>query len=313
MAKIAFIFPGQGSQSVGMGMDAAQHSPQAKALVEKTDNILGYPLAKMMAEGPEEDLKNTENTQPALYVASAATLQILSEAGIEPYAVAGHSLGEYSALYAAGVFNFERGLKLVKIRGHAFAEAGKKRPGAMAAIVGLEGAKVAAICEGLGSDDSIVEAANYNDPTQTVISGDPPAVEKAMEECKEAGARRALALPVSGAFHSPLVAPAGATMKTALFDEELAAPQCHFVNNVDADSITDPKRILDGLVAQVTSSVRWVECVQKLVELGCDTFVEVGSGKVLSGLVRRIDKSVTCHTTENGDAISKTIDALKAS
>ncbi|MCB2154603.1 ACP S-malonyltransferase [bacterium] len=311
MTKIAYIFPGQGSQAVGMGKDAAEHNADAKQMFAKADEVLGYPLAQMCFEGPEEDLKQTQNTQPALYLSSAATLAVLSAAGIEPMAVAGHSLGEYTALYAAGSFDFETGLKLVRHRGLAFADAGNKRQGAMAAIIGLDGAKVAELCEQASGDHGVSVPANFNDPTQTVISGDPPAVEKACELCKEAGARRALPLPVSGAFHSPLVEPARDAMQEALADVTLAAPKYGFVNNADAKALSDPDAIKDSLIRQVTSSVRWVQCVEQLLALGAEAFVEVGSGKVLAGLVRRINRDIPVHTTESWDAIEKTIAALK--
>lgn len=312
MTKIALLFPGQGSQAVGMASEAAAQHAGARALLAKADEVAGYALAKLMAEGPEDELKQTQNTQPALYVASAATLAVLRDAGLVPFAVAGHSLGEYTALYAAGVFDYETGLKLVRTRGLAFAEAGSQRPGAMAAIIGLDNAKVAEICAAVSTASEVAVPANFNDPTQTVISGDPAAVTAACEKCKEAGAKRALPLPVSGAFHSPLVAPAAATMEKALAAASLAAPACRFVNNVDAAVLEDADAIRASLVRQVTSAVRWVECVQKLVDLGAEAFVEVGSGKVLSGLVRRIAKDIPCHTTESWDAIQKTIEALKS-
>lgn len=311
MAKIAFLFPGQGSQTIGMGKDAAERSDAAAALVRRADEILGFELSGLMFEGPEEELKQTQNTQPALFVSSAATLEVLREAGIAPGAVAGHSLGEYTALYAAGVFDFATGLKLVRARGLAFAEAGSKRPGAMAAIVGLENEKVEEICLASSTDGQVVVPANFNDPSQTVISGDPAAVEAACEKCKEAGAKRALPLPVSGAFHSPLVAPAADTMEKALGEADLKPPVCQFVNNVDTAELSDPLAIKNSLVAQITSSVKWVGCVRKLAILGANTFVEVGSGKVLAGLCRRIDRELACHTTESAASIDKTIEALK--
>ncbi len=309
--KIAFLFPGQGSQAVGMGKDAAENNATAKELIARADAVLGNSLSGLMFDGPEDQLKQTENTQPALFASSAATLAVLAEAGIAPHAVAGHSLGEYTALYAAGTFDFETGLKLVRTRGLAFAEAGAKRPGAMAAIIGLDGSKVADLCQQASTDGLVAVPANYNDPTQTVISGDPDAVTKACELCKEAGAKRALPLPVSGAFHSPLVAPAADIMRAALAEASLAAPNCHFVNNVGASALTETGAIADSLVAQVTGSVRWVQCVNKLVELGAEAFVEVGSGKVLSGLARRIAKDIPAYTTESWDALQKTIEELK--
>lgn len=309
--KIAFLFPGQGSQSVGMGRDAMQNDAGAAAIVKRADDVLGFPFSDIYLNGPEEDLKQTQNTQPALYVTSAATLAVLRAAGIEPFAVAGHSLGEYTALHAAGSIGFEDGVGLVRTRGEAFAAAGKARPGAMAAIIGLEGKQVADLCAQASTGDAVAVPANYNDPTQTVISGDPAAVEKACELCKAAGAKRALPLPVSGAFHSPLVAPAAEVMRVALSKVDVKAPSCVFVNNVDADVQADPAAIRESLVRQVTGSVRWVGCVERLVAAGAQAFVEVGAGKVLAGLAKRVAKDIPCHTTESWDAIQKTIAALK--
>jgi [acyl-carrier-protein] S-malonyltransferase len=308
--KIAYLFPGQGSQAVGMGRDAAQLNPAAAQLFANADAQLGYGIQAICFDGPEDELKKTENTQPALFVSSAATLEVLRANGIQPSAVAGHSLGEYTALYAAGVFDFATGLRLVRTRGLAFAEAGSHRPGAMAAIIGLTIDQVKSACAAASVDGKVVVPANLNEPTQCVISGDPAAVEAACEACKAAGAKRALPLPVSGAFHSPLVAPAAETMRAALSAAQLAAPSTLFVNNVDAQLLTEAEAIRDSLVRQVTGSVRWVELVERLAETGVTDFVEVGSGKVLGGLVRRIRKEAVCHSTENSAAIAKTIEAL---
>ncbi|MBI1291131.1 ACP S-malonyltransferase [bacterium] len=310
--KIAFVFPGQGSQAVGMGRDAAERSATAAGLFAQADATLGYGLKALCLEGPEDELKKTENTQPALYVSSAATLAVLAEAGLSPAAVAGHSLGEYTALYAAGCFDFATGAKLVRTRGEAFAKAGAARPGAMAAIMGLDIAQVLAVCAAASTDGKVAVAANINDPAQIVISGDPEAIAAACEGAKAAGAKRALPLPVSGAFHSPLVAPAADTMRVALAAANFTAPACAFVNNVDAALLSDPIAIKDSLVRQVTGSVRWAETVERLAASGITDYVEVGSGKVLSGLIRRIHKEAVCHTTENAAAIDKTLEALKA-
>ena len=311
MSKVAFIFPGQGSQSVGMGSAAAGLSPAAAGLLAQANDLLGMDLRKLCLEGPEEDLKQTENTQPALFLASMATLLVLRERGArEPDAVAGHSLGEYTALCAAGCMDFETGLRLVRRRGEAIASAGRARPGAMAAIIGLDAAAVESVCAAASTGGEIAVPANYNDGSQIVISGDPAAIERACAGAKAAGAKRALPLPVSGAFHSPLVAPAADAMRDALAGVALRAPAALFVNNVDAAVLADPTAIKDSLIRQVTGSVRWAQSVEKLVAEGVTTFVEVGSGKVLSGLVKRVAKNATCLTTESEAAIEATVAAL---
>lgn len=288
--SIAMIFPGQGSQAVGMGRACAEASPAARALFEEADAVLGRPLSTLCFEGPEDELKLTVNTQPALYVASAAALALLRAEGLEPDAVAGHSLGEYSALYAAGVFDFATGLRLVAARGKAMYEAGLARPGTMAAILSLENEQVLAICEQASAAKGCVVPANWNSPGQVVISGDPEAVAEAVRLAQEAGSRRSVMLPVSGAFHSPLVQPAVDVMRAELADADLCAPRCKFVANVSADFVSDPEVIREGLAQQIISPVRWEESVRRIAGVGIRTFVEVGSGKVLSGLLKRIEK-----------------------
>lgn len=314
MKKIVFLFPGQGSQHVGMGSHLVEKHPGAGDLFRQADAIVEFPLSEFCFRGPDEELRNTEVTQPALYTTSAAALAVLRSEGIEPAAVAGHSLGEYSALHAAGSLDFETGLRLVATRGRAFAAAGKDNPGAMAAIVGLPIEKVKEVASAVtAKSGGTVLPANQNEPMQTVISGDPAAVEEACERMKKAGAKRAILLPVSGAFHSPLVASAAAIMRDALAETELAAPRVLFVNNVDAQPIADPSAIKGSLVRQVTGSVRWVETIELLLQRGHDTFVEVGSGKALAGLLRRINRDATCYTTESEDSLARTIEALRAS
>ncbi len=311
MSKAVFVFPGQGSQHVGMGAHLASRSEKAAELFRRADEILGLPLSRMCFEGPEEELRQTDVTQPALFVTSAAALEVLREAGLEPAAVAGHSLGEYSALYAAGSFDFETGLKLVATRGVAFADAGRSRPGAMAAIVGLAYDKVQELCDKVAAETGgTLVPANQNEPMQTVISGDPDSVELACGRFRDAGAKRALQLPVSGAFHSPLVAAAAEKMLEALNEAEIAKPAVPFVNNVDARVLHDPEAIKGSLVRQVTGSVRWTDSVQLLLREGHDTFVEAGSGKALSGLVRRINREAVCHTMESEATLEKTLQAL---
>ncbi len=287
----AMIFPGQGSQSVGMGRALAEQFPTARELFERADAELGRSLSRLCWEGPEEELKLTVNTQPALYVTSAAALAVLRSEGIAPSIVAGHSLGEYSALYAAGVFDFETGLRLVQARGKAMFEAGQARPGTMAALLNLEGDVVADICQ-RASQKGVVVPANWNSPGQIVVSGDPDGVAEAVKLAQEAGSRRSVMLPVSGAFHSPLVEPAVRVMEEELAKAELRAPQCQFVANVSAALVEDVEEIRRGLAQQIVSCVRWSESVQTMAGAGARTFVEVGSGKVLTGLLKRIDKDL---------------------
>lgn len=310
MRRIAFLFPGQGSQAVGMGRDAAERLPGGRGIFARADAALGFPLEELCLHGPEEELRQTENTQPALYVTSAITLELLRNAGIEPWAVAGHSLGEYTALHAAGVFDFETGLALVRQRGLAFAEAGRREAGGMAAIIGIDAARVGGLCAEAAAGGGVCVPANLNEPAQTVISGTPETVDRACELAKAAGAKRALRLPVSGAFHSPLVAGAASVMKEALEAIVMEQPKAIFVNNVDAAVVDDPAAIRDGLVRQVTGAVRWYESVERLVERGVEIFVEVGSGKVLSGLVRRVARDIPCYTTESAGAIDKVVSDL---
>jgi [acyl-carrier-protein] S-malonyltransferase len=313
MKKVAFLFPGQGSQRPGMGFDAATRSDAAMALFDRASALLGFDLKHLCFEGPEDSLKATDITQPALYTASAATLEVLRGAGIAPFAVAGHSLGEYSALYAAGVIDFETGLRAVRERGLAMAKAGAERPGKMAAIMGLEGPRVAELCaEVSAAAGAVVVAANFNDPTQTVISGDGPAVEAACEKAKAAGARRALLLPVSGAFHSPLVAPAGDRMREVLADSAFAPPACLFINNADVLPLADADQIRASLVRQITSPVRWVETQHALAAAGTELFIEVGSGKVLQGLAKRTVKDIPCFATDKSADIDEAIAAAIA-
>jgi [acyl-carrier-protein] S-malonyltransferase len=289
---IAMIFPGQGSQAVGMGQALAAQYPAARELFEQADAVLGRPLSKLCWEGPEEELKLTVNTQPALYVASAAALAVLrAELGIEPSIVAGHSLGEYSALHAAGVFDFATGLGLVQARGHAMYDAGVARPGAMAALLSLEPDQVKAICAE-ASAKGIVVPANWNNAAQIVVSGDVEAVEEAVRLAQAAGSKRSLRLPVSGAFHSPLVEPAVAVMKPKLAEARMRPPRCKFVANVSAKIVEDVDQIRQGLADQIVSCVLWSDSVATMAQVGAELFIEVGSSKILSGLLKRIDREL---------------------
>jgi len=298
MKQFAFVFPGQGSQSVGM-LDAwGDHAVVAQTLQEASD-ALGEDVAKLIHEGPKEALALTTNTQPVMLVAGVAAYRVwMVEVGQAPAAVAGHSLGEYTALVAAGSLTLAQAAPLVRLRAQAMQDAVPVGQGAMAAILGMDAAKVAAGCLevtqsfGAGSTET-VEAVNFNDPAQTVIAGSKAAVEKACEVLKANGAKRALPLPVSAPFHSSLMKPAAEKLKAALAATPLAAPQIPVVNNIDVAVETDPARIRDALYRQAFGPVRWVECVQAIKARGLTTLVECGPGKVLAGMVKRIDPELT--------------------
>jgi [acyl-carrier-protein] S-malonyltransferase len=298
MKKFAFVFPGQGSQSVGMLDGWGAHPVVARTLQEASD-ALGEDLAKLIQEGPKETLALTTNTQPVMLVAGVAAYRVwMAEVGVEPDAVAGHSLGEYSALVAAGVLTLAQATPLVRLRAQAMQEAVPVGTGAMAAILGMDAARVAAGCLevtqsfGAGSLES-VQAANFNDPAQTVISGSKAAVEKACELLKANGAKRALPLPVSAPFHSSLMKPAAEKLRARLAEIELAAPQIALINNIDVAVQTSADAIRDALYRQAFGPVRWVECVQAIRAMGIGNLVECGPGKVLTGMVKRIDAEMT--------------------
>ncbi len=303
MSKIAYIFPGQGSQAVGMGQNVCAHSEAARTIFEQADEYLGEKISTLCFYGPEDALKQTIHTQPALYVTSAAVLAALRERGAAaPEAVAGHSVGEYAALYAAGVFDFETGLKLVSRRAQEMHRAGQSQPGAMAAVLGLTGLQVSEICAD-AQDAGPVSAANFNGGRQVVISGSPKGVAKASELAKAAGAKRILPLNVSGAFHSALMAPAAEAMKYALRDAVIQSAKLPVVANLTADYETAPDEIRANLAAQIDHPVRWEETILRLVGDGFDTFVEVGSGTALAGLMKRIAPDVKAVSIGDGAAV----------
>ncbi len=298
MKQFAFVFPGQGSQSVGM-LDAwGDHAVVAQTLHEASD-ALGEDIAKLIHEGPKEALALTTNTQPVMLVASIAAYRVwMAEVGIAPQAVAGHSLGEYSALVAAGALTLQQAVPLVRLRAQAMQEAVPVGVGAMAAILGMDAGKVTANCLevtqsfGPGSTE-VVDAVNFNDPAQTVIAGSKAAVDKACEVLKAAGAKRALLLPVSAPFHSRLMKPAAEVLRERLASIAFAPPQIALINNIDVAIQTEPDAIREALYRQSFGPVRWVECVQAMKARGLTTLVECGPGKVLAGLVRRIDAELT--------------------
>ena len=283
----AYVFPGQGAQFVGMGKDLYDNVPKAKEMFEKANEILGFRITGLMFAGTDADLKQTKVTQPAIFLHSVILAHSLSD--FQPQMVAGHSLGEFSALVAAGALNFEDGLRLVAARATAMQKACEKEPSTMAAVIGLDDNKVEEIC---ASINGVVVAANYNCPGQLVISGAIKAVEEACEKLKAAGARRALILPVGGAFHSPLMEPARVELEAAIRATTLKAPLCPVYQNVDAKPYTDPESIKKNLIAQLTAPVRWTQTVQNMVADGLTSCIELGPGNVLQGLVKKIAPEV---------------------
>ncbi len=284
-----YIFPGQGAQFTGMGADLYANSEEAKLLFDKANEILGFSITDIMFHGTAEDLKQTKVTQPAIFLHSVINAKLMGKA-FQPDMVAGHSLGEFSALVAAGALNFEDGLKLVYQRALAMQEACEVQPSTMAAVLGLEDNVVEEVCQ---STAGIVVAANYNCPGQLVISGDIEAVNTACETMKEKGARRALVLPVGGAFHSPLMEPAREKLAKAIQETSINTPVCPVYQNAVAEGVTDKTLIKENLIAQLTSPVKWTQSIQKMIADGATDFTEIGPGKVLTGLMRKIDRSVT--------------------
>ena len=290
----AFVFPGQGAQFVGMGKDLYETSALAKKYFDRADEILGFKITEIMFNGTDEQLKETKVTQPAVFLHSVIQALCLGDS-FNPAMVAGHSLGEFSALVASGALDFEDGLRLVASRANAMQKACEINSGTMAAIIGLPDGKVEEICASVSSEGDIVVAANYNCPGQLVISGNVNAVNAACEKLKEAGAKRALPLKVSGAFHSPLMQPAKDELQAAIEKTTFKTPKCPVYQNVDAKPHTDAEEIKLNLIAQLTSPVRWTASVQTMIHDGADDFTECGPGKALQGMIGRIDKNVNAH------------------
>ena len=287
----AFVFPGQGAQFVGMGKDLYDNNPLAKELFEKANDILGYRITDIMFSGTDDELKQTKVTQPAVFLHSVIRALCMGD-DFKPAMVAGHSLGEFSALVAAGALSFEDGLKLVYARAMAMQKACDMASSTMAAIVGLPDDKIEEICAEVNKEGHVVVPANYNCPGQLVISGNIEAINEACEKLKAAGAKRALPLKVGGAFHSPLMQPAKNELQAAIETTEVVAPKCPVYQNVDGKPHTDAAEIKANLIAQLTSSVRWTACVQNMIADGADDFTECGPGKALQGMIGRIDKTV---------------------
>ena len=309
MGKVAFVFPGQGSQSVGMGKSLYEASVVAKEIFDKADEVLGRSISKMCFEGPEEDLKQTINTQPAILVTSIAALEALKEkTDVKPDYVAGHSLGEYGAYYAAGVLDFSTAMKLIDKRAKEMNAAAESTKGAMTAVIGMS---KEAILDTIEKIDGMVSVANYNSPAQIVITGEADAVAKANDALKDAGAKRVIPLPVSGGFHSMLMEEASVKFSEILDDCDIKDAQIPVFTNVDAEPTTAAIRFKAKMTAQIYSSVMWTQTVEKMAADGVDTIVEIGPGKVLAGLVKKTNPAINVLNVFDEESLKAAVEALK--
>ncbi|TDQ42388.1 ACP S-malonyltransferase [Aureibacillus halotolerans] len=311
MKKIAFIFPGQGSQEVGMGSDIQEFSPEAKKVFTTADDCLKFGLSELIAKGPKEVLTETKNTQPALLTTSVAYLRLLEKEGISPTFTAGHSLGEYSALVASGVLSFEDAVTLVRKRGELMEEAVPNGEGAMAAVLGLAQELLEQAAKEVREAGDIVQLANLNCPGQIVVSGSVQGVAVLSEKAKELGARRVLSLEVSGPFHSELMKPAAEQFQAELANKEFRNAAIPVVSNVTAQAVTEGKQVANLLIEQLYSPVHWEASVRYMIEQGVDTFVEIGPGKVLGGLVKKTERSATVCFVNSVESFQETVQFLK--
>jgi len=311
MGKVAFVFSGQASQYPGMGKELAEKYPVAKSTFDEADKVLGFSISKMCFESSEEELKLTANTQPAILTCSVAVARVLAEKGLEPDFVAGHSLGEYSALVCAGSLKFADAVRLVRKRGTSMQDAVPQGVGAMAAIMGLSHAVVADVCK-RAANDEVCAPANLNSPDQTVISGHAGAVKRAVELASQAGAKRAVILPVSAPFHSALMAPMQQKLEQELRATEFADLRVPLVTNVDADTVTTGSEAREALIRQVSMPVRWEESVRLLIDERVNTFVEVGPGRVLTGLLRQIERSAGALNVEDEKSLVAALEKIAA-
>ncbi|WP_057763177.1 ACP S-malonyltransferase [Cytobacillus praedii] len=311
MGKIAFLFPGQGSQTVGMGKSLAEMDETVKSIFDKADERLKYPLSALIFEGPQEELTLTTNAQPALLTTSIAILEFFKQSGIQPDYAAGHSLGEYTALVAAGAFSFEDGVYAVRKRGEFMEEAVPNGEGSMAAVLGLDRDKLADVTSEITNEGHPVQLANLNCPGQIVISGSKKGVELASVRAKEAGAKRVMPLVVSGPFHSELMKPAAEKFKGILNEISVNDANIPVIANVSATEMSSSAEIKSRLIEQLYSPVLWEDSIQKMISLGVDTFIEIGPGKVLSGLVKKIDKTVRIFAVSDKETCFEVIESLK--